>query len=232
MPDSGLHLLPVLDVRPAASKQVLLALGARGTPVQKGHVHPGQYALVKLGKDVPRPFAIASPPGSDRVELLLKLPPEPTAAVLALTRDDKIAVSAPRGDGFPLARAEGKSLWLVATGSGVAPLRAVIETLLPQRARFADVSLLYGVRHADELAFADRFGQWSGRGVKVIPVVSQPAPGTWEGPVGRVQDHLPARFERPHETWAFLCGLPEMDREVSAALLSRGVGPDQIFRNY
>jgi NAD(P)H-flavin reductase len=154
------------------------------------------------------------------------------AQLASLGPGDRVPVSAPRGPGFPLARAAGRPLWLIGTGSGVAPLKAVVEALLPHRSRYADVHLLYGVRHADELAYTARFGEWAGRGVRVVPVVSQPRPRTWDGPTGRVQDHLPAKIEHPAEAWFFLCGLPEMDREVAAALLQRGVAPDQIFRNY
>ncbi len=227
-----LHPLPVVDVQEAARGQLALVLNAAGTAVARDHAHAGQYALVQLGDDVARPFAIASAPGEPKIEFLLKLPADRAAVLLGLARGDRVPVSAPRGPGFPLAQAQGRPLWLIGTGSGVAPLKAVVEALLPERARYADVHLLYGVRQADELAYAQRFGEWAGRGVHVVPVVSQPAPGTWDGPRGRVQDHLPAQIDGAAEAWFFLCGLPEMDREVAATLLQRGVAPDQIFRNY
>lgn len=232
MSDQALHPLPVVEVQEAARGQIVLTLNAAGTAVARDHAHPGQYALVKLGDDVARPFALASPPGDAKVEFLLKLPDDRAALLYGLAAGERVPVSAPRGPGFPLARAEGRPLWLVGTGSGVAPLKAVVEALLPVRSRYADVHLLYGVRYAEELAYAERFGAWAGHGVRVVPVVSQARPGTWDGPKGRVQDHLPPRLEHAALAWFFLCGLPEMDREVTAALLHRGVAPEQIFRNY
>lgn len=231
MSDAALHPLPVVAAVPAATGQLVLALRAAGTPVADAHAHAGQYALVQLGDDVARPFAIASPPGSDPLELLLKLDPARDAFVRALGRDDRVPVGPPRGPGFPLARADGRPLWLIGTGSGIAPLRAVVESLIADRHRYGDVHVVYGVRRVDELAWTDRFPAWRAAGVDVVPVVSRPD-GTWDGAVGRVQDHLPAAIPAALHAWFFLAGLPEMDREVHAALLARGVLPEQIFRNY
>jgi NAD(P)H-flavin reductase len=232
MSDAPLHPLPVILAKPAAAGQLVLLLRAAGTPVAAEYAHAGQYALVKLGDDVARPFAIASPPRAEPLELLLKLPPDRAAFVSALTDADRVPVGAPRGPGFPVARAHGRPVWLIGTGSGVAPLRAAVEEIVARRADFADVHLLYGVRRVDELAYTDRFDAWRAAGVDVVPVVSRPDAAAWTGVVGRVQDHLPPSFARPGDAWFFLAGLPEMDREVHAALLARGVSHEQIFRNY
>jgi sulfhydrogenase subunit gamma (sulfur reductase) len=224
--------LPVVAAKEAATRQVLLTLDATGTSLPQAHTIPGQYARLVLEDGVPRPFAIASAPGGSTFEFLLKVPAERVAPLLALGADDRIPMGRPQGKGFPLEAARHKSLWLVAVGSGIAPLRAVLEHLLPRRSEVKDVTLLYGVRDPAELAFTERFGAWAGHGVAVHPVVSQARAGSWDGREGHVQRHLPKAFEDPENTVVFLCGLPAMDRDVSAALLERGVGPDQVFRNW
>lgn len=223
--------LPVVSAREIASRQVLLAIAVRGSPLAAAHTVPGQYARLRPEDGVARQFVIASPPGSPTLELLLKVPPERVALLTALGSGDRVLVGRPQGDGFPMAKAEGQSLMLVGVGSGVAALRSVIEHLLPRRTSFGDVTLLYGVRHQPELAFVERFGAWAGHGVKVVPVVSRPGPG-WDGATGYVQHHLPRSFAKPSQLCVFLCGLPEMDKAVAAALLERGVGPERLFRNW
>ncbi|OGQ13334.1 MAG: hypothetical protein A2138_08795 [Deltaproteobacteria bacterium RBG_16_71_12] len=223
--------LPVVSAREIASRQVLLALAVRGSPMAAAHTVPGQYARLTLEDGVARQFVIASPPASPTLEFLLKVPPERVATLTALGPGDRVQVGRQQGDGFPMAKAEGRPLLLVGVGSGVAALRSVVEHVSPRRTAFDEVTLLYGVRHQSELAFVDRFGAWAGHGIKVVPVVSRPTPG-WDGATGYVQHHLPRSFAKPARVCVFLCGLPEMDKAVAAALLERGVGPDQLHRNW
>lgn len=223
--------LPVVSAREIAARQVLLALSARGTPLMGAHTIPGQYSRLTFEDGVPRELVIASPPGTACLEFLLKLPAERVADLTALGPGDRIPVGRPHGQGFPIAKAEHRPLLLIGVGSGVAALRSVIEHLLPRRTAFGEATLLYGVRHQGELAFTDRFGAWAGHGIKVVPVVSRPGPG-WDGATGYVQSYLPKTLPTPARVCVFICGLPEMDKAVSAALLERGVGPEQIFRNW
>lgn len=223
--------LPVVSAREIAARQVLLSLSTRGTPLGNAHHVPGQYARLTLEDGVARQFVIASPPGSANLEFLLKVPPERVASLTALGPGDRVLVGRVQGEGFPLAKAEGHPLLLVGVGSGIAALRSVVEHLLPRRTSFGEVTLLYGVRHHGDLAFADRFGDWTGHGIKVVAVLSRPEPG-WDGATGYVQQHLPRTFARPARLRVFLCGLPEMNKAVAAALLERGVGPEQLFHNW
>jgi NAD(P)H-flavin reductase len=230
-----LHALPIVSVDTIAARHALLVVDATGSAVHRGHTVPGQY--VKLGlfsDDVPRPIALANRPGPARLEFLIKAPDERLARILSLSPGEKVQTSTPLGPGFPIGKARGRDVWLFAVGSGVGPLKSVVEHILEDRAAFGEVVLHYGVRTVDELCFAPRFGAWLGQGVRVVPVVSRPHEGTraWAGATGHVQDHLPPAFVRPDDIVAFVCGLPEMEKAVIAALAQRGVGPDRVFRNW
>ena len=227
-----LHQLPVVDCRLVADRQVLLGLDGTHSPIPASHTVVGQYVRMGLLGDVPRPYALANPPGRRQLEFLLKVPAERVPALLGLSSGDKVGIGLAQGKGFPLDTLAGRPLWLFATGSGIAPLRAVIECILTRRSAYGDVTLLYGVRHASDLAFQDRFGTWVGHGIQVLPVVSRPLPDTWDGRVGHVQDHLPRSFSHPEQAVVFVCGVPEMETQLSLALLERGVGAHQIFRNW
>lgn len=239
---SDLFALPVVSVIEVAARQALLVLDARNTAVHDSHAIAGQHLLLQLlDDDVARPYAVANAPNdSGLLEFLIKLPHDRMPRVLALMPGDTVPASPCIGRGFPFdilrQRPQRADLWLCGVGSGVAPLRAAIEFLLHDRHAWGELTLLYGVRSADELCFTEHFGVWAGLGVRVVPVVSRPAvnvDGTsWSGALGYVQDHLPAAFSRPQHTHALICGLPDMEKATCAALLTRGVGPDRVHRNW
>ena len=231
MPD--LFALSVVSVAEVAERQALLVLDAAGTAVHTSHTAAGQHLLLRLfDDDVARPFAIANAPDtSGRLEFLIKLPPERMPRVTSLTTGDRIDASTCVGRGFPLHEWHDADLLLCGVGSGIAPLRAALDAVVADRHHFGTVALLYGVRTPGELCFRERFGTWAGLDVKVVPVVSRPAGTDWAGAVGYVQDHLPS-LARPDDTHVLVCGLPDMEKALASALATRGVGPQQLHRNW
>lgn len=234
-----LYALPVVSVTEVGARQALVVLDAEESPLRASHTVPGQYVKAALWRDdVPRPYAVASRPGAPWLELLVKLPAgegpdeQRRAALVSMPQGDTVRVSRCEGRGYPLAALEGQDVWLIGTGTGIAPLRSVVETLIQDRTRYGDVVVFYGVQRPADLAFSHRFGAWGGLSVRVIPVVSRPDGTGWAGATGHVQDHLPKAFPHVDKTHALVCGLPEMDRAVSALLLERGVGPDRVHRNW
>ena len=234
-----LQALPVVSVTPVGARQAHVVLDVEHSPVRASHEIPGQYVKASLWRDdVPRPYAIASRPGSPTLELLVKLPAgdapaeERRAALLTMLPGEKLRVSRAEGRGYPLDALRGQDVVIVGVGTGIAPLRSLLETMVLERTAFGELTLLYGVQRPDDLAFRARFGAWAGLSVRVVPVVSRPGDSGWSGAVGYVQDHLPKVLPHPGRTHAVVCGLPEMDRVVSARLLELGVGPERVHRNW
>lgn len=224
----------VLSSERLAEGQVLLRLDLSGTGFSDSHKRVGQYAFLGLpGEERPRPMAIASGPGSDAPEFLLKARgQEELEGWLALSQGAPLRLSAAEGAGFPLGAAHGRPLLLFAAGSAIAAIRPVVEAILKDRVRYGPVHLYYGVRTPGELAFQLDFPRWRAGGIEVTPVVSRPEGTGWTGATGYVQDHLPARLEDAEHTIAFVCGAPEMEEAVYGALAARGVDEERVFRNY
>jgi CDP-4-dehydro-6-deoxyglucose reductase, E3 len=119
---------------------------------------------------------------------------------------------------------------LVATGTGISPLRAI---LLEQLRR--DVSepllLLFGCRDATEELWGDELRELERKHprFRFVPTHSQPSTG-YNGRIGRVQAVLPALVERlGPELHAYLCGHTPMVKDCTRLLLDGGVEPAQIF---
>jgi NAD(P)H-flavin reductase len=222
----------VAAVHPEAEGLVEFILDIGETPLKGTHQRPGQYvrlSLPGLGEGV---FALASPPEPEghHWEFLLK-GGSPLADALLLRRPGEVVhTSRPEGPGFPLEEARGRSLLLFATGSGISPIRAVIESIRRERAAYGQVTLYFGVRTPDAFAYEDELHQWEKMGIRVVRTVSQPGASGWQGLTGYVQAHL---GEGPlADAAAFLSGHSIMVQEVIQALETRGVPRSAIHLNY
>jgi NAD(P)H-flavin reductase len=188
---------------------------------------PGQYHWVRLAQLGEAPFAIASPPGRGEFDYLVRRTSPLTLGWTDLEPGAPVEVSLPEGRGFPLDVARGRPLWLVATGTGWAPIRAVLATVLRERTAWGPVRAVYGAHSPAQLAWAREFEHYQRAGIEVVPTVTSATP-TWRGAVGRVQRHLGVP---PPGAVAFLCGQAEMMTEVTALLAERGLPPEQVFLN-
>lgn len=137
-----------------------------------------------------------------------------------------VTLDGPAGD-FWLRRS-GAPLLMVAAGSGLAPLLAMLRQAAEEGVSRA-VTVLFGARREEDLfvrAELDALGRdWAGL-FRFVPVLSQPGPG-WHGACGRVTDHLPALLEPGAH--AYLCGPPAMVDAVATRLADLGLPKEHTF---
>lgn len=221
----------VASVSAAAEGLVRVSL-AVPPALAASHVAPGQYLKVVIEGVGESYFAIASRPNPtrDHMELLLKLGSPVADAIAKLAPGDVIRTSTAQGKGFPMERAVGRDLVLVATGSGISPIRSVLQTVMDRRAGLEKVSLYYGARTPDSFAYKDELDAWRAARIDVFPVVSRPADTGWTGLTGYVQTHL----EGVHipTALAFLCGQKPMVEAVRKVLAERGMPAESMFLNF
>lgn len=181
-------------------------------------------------------FALASAPRPDgSVDVLVKRGGEVADAVLAEALPaGSLEVTPPLGAGFPTQPANGCHVLLFAAGSGIAPVRALIEQLGGARQKRARVILFYGQRAEGDFAFRGEFGDWQRLGVELVLCCSQPTEA-WPGARGYVQ-HVARASEFAgvplDRAVAYLSGPSEMIVGVRSALGSAGLPADRSFLNY
>lgn len=162
-------------------------------------------------------------------------PPAATAPADVALAPPSLMLRTPgvRGRGFSLSQLAGRDLLLVAAGSGIAPLRAVLQLLRSQRQQFGRVALYYGERTESDLAYRRELEGLREAGVDVEPVLSRP-PSGWAGGSGYVQHYLQLRPPPwlGQNTVALLCGQSAMVSEVTALLRQHAVPLSQILMNY
>ncbi|KAK3442647.1 hypothetical protein EUGRSUZ_B02879 [Eucalyptus grandis] len=234
---------PLSLVESAAESLFHVSIDVSDAPELVGsHARPGQYLQLRV-PDAAKPtfLAIASPPSlaaaRGEFEFLVKSVAGSTAEVLCgLRKGDVVELSQVMGKGFDIDRIEPPedypSVFIFATGSGISPIRSLIESGFGADKR-NDVRLYYGARNLQRMAYQDRFKEWELSGVKIVPVLSQPDDG-WSGETGYVQ----AAFNRakrnlsPQATGAVLCGQKQMTEEITSILVADGVSSEKILKNF
>ncbi len=194
---------------------------------------PGQYVQVQADGQKPGFFALTgSPESPDRPELLIKQGGGVADLLYAAKPGDVVQVSAPQGPGFPAEHLLGKNVLLIGVGSGLAPLRSVLLSILANRADYGErVMLVYGARTPFDIPFRPEIVGWRAH-VEVYKAMSQPGDADWSGYVGYVQ-HLLADLDIPAEqTTACLCGMSPMVDGVKAALADMGIAEDDVYLNF
>lgn len=185
------------------------------------------------GKMITRAYSIASAPDQRharlrRFELYLNLAPEGVFSPLlfAMKSGETVEMRPPLGM-FVLRQPPRESLF-VATGTGIAPFRSILQAHLS--AESPQFTLLYGVRHESHLMYRAEFEDLTARypQFRFWPTLSRPEAG-WSGRIGHVQGHLDEALDGRRDADVYLCGLKLMVDDVRARLKAAGFDRKQIF---
>jgi CDP-4-dehydro-6-deoxyglucose reductase len=141
---------------------------------------------------------------------------------------DLLDVELPLGQ-FRFHEEDYRQLLMIATGTGIAPIKAILESLLDDP-DCPPVALYWGVRDASWLYVDDDIRGWADRlyEFRYEPVLSRPGPG-WEGRTGHVQDAVLDDIHDLSDHSIYLCGSPNMIRDAKRAFLARGASVEHLY---
>ncbi len=162
------------------------------------------------GRDLRRAYSIASSPENPLIELCVKRVDGGPGTTYLYNLGDSSTFRgfAPYGD-FVYEPKAGKHAIFIATGTGIAPFRAMVQSEHYRKEPPVTATCLLGVRTEDEVLYHEEFSKL--QGLKWVPTVSQPQ-GNWNGLRGRVTDYLRGLgADFPWlDTEYYLCGNGEM----------------------
>jgi len=192
----------------------------------------GQYAKVVYPNGIEKYYSIASIPGDTGLEFHIRRSGEGSSSshfVLdELAIGDPVTVTAPMGESYLRADHPGPML-CVAGGSGLAPIRSIVETSLrdqPER----EVHLYFGVRDERDIYFEERFTSLADSHDRFFftPVLSEPS-GETARRTGFVHEAVASDLSDFSNWKAYLCGPPIMVDSVKDLLKQHGVHDDDIY---
>jgi CDP-4-dehydro-6-deoxyglucose reductase len=193
---------------------------------------PGQFLSLThtFGEDeITRAYSIASPPDGHRFALCANLVDGGhfSPFLFSLVPGDEIDFKGPYG-AFILRRPLSDSIF-VATGTGIAPFRSILQAKLRENSdrRF---TLIFGVRHEAGLLYNDELRALA-RGCPTFdyqPTLTRP-PDHWTGLTGRVQPHTLTALGERRDMDVYICGLREMVDDLRSKLKESGLDRKRII---
>jgi ferredoxin-NADP reductase len=206
-------------------------------PTWQSHA-PGQHVDVRLtapdGYSTERSYSIASAPAQGRIEITVqRVPDGEVSPYLVGTAElgDQIEIRGPIGGYFVWPSDDREPVMLVAGGSGVVPLMAMIRTRAEADSRTA-FRLIYSIRSPDELIYANelRTRIRDDRGLDVTYAYTRHAPPEWPGMVGRVDGPrlISAGWPADLMPRVYVCGPTGFVEAVADLLVKQGHSAERI----
>ena len=223
----------VVFTRPETRRAKTITFDCPGWP---GH-SPGQHVDIRLtaedGYTAQRSYSIATPSDGSRLALTVELVGDGEVSpylIDEMREGDQLELRGPIGGYFVWEPGMGGPLQLIAGGSGIVPLMAML------RARVAvgaddPVRLLASARSYEDIIYREELARIGAvGGISITHTLTRSQPEGWEGPARRVdRAMLETLVWSPAESpLCFVCGPTGFVEAVATGLVEMGHGPERI----
>jgi ferredoxin-NADP reductase len=200
---------------------------------------PGQHVDVRLtaqdGYQAERSYSIASAPGQhQQIDLTVERVTDGEVSpflIDVLMQGDRFEVRGPIGGYFVWDAIDTEPLLLIAGGSGIVPLMAMIR----QRARSGSAvacTLLFSSRTPEDVIYAGELEQLSARddGLRVVYTFTRTQPPGWTGYARRIDAQMLGEIieQTGRAAQVFVCGPTPLVESAAQGLVGLGLAPAQI----
>lgn len=192
---------------------------------------PGQYIDFLLEDGRRRSFSLANAPNGETMELHLRVTPQGRFAHWVLNDMPEKAIlqfEGPLG-AFYIREDSQRPILLMAGGTGMAPVKAMLEDLLARGVQ-RPLHLFWGVREQRDLYLGGLLDRWLREHpqLRYTPVLSEPD-ATWSGERGWVHEALLRAYPDLHGREVYISGPPAMVRAGKRAFTTAGLDADHLF---
>lgn len=193
---------------------------------------PGQFVQLWIPGAGEAPISVCSGEIDGGFELCVRKTGRVTDALFNLNEGDWVGIRGPYGMGFPVDEYRGKDLVLIAGGLGIAPIRSLLQYILDRREEFGKLTLIYGMRHSQQLLFRQELKVLLRRKDMHVYIAAEEVVGpdlpsvSWQ--LGRVTDMIKLA-EIDQGFLSAICGPPVMYKYVVNELIAKGLNDNSIW---
>ncbi len=224
----------VVDTRPETPRAKSLFLEVPGWEGHKAGQHVDVRLTAEDGYQAQRSYSIASAPEDERLALVIeRLEDGEVSPYLTdeLRVRDRLELRGPIGGWFTWETKEGGRLLLVAGGSGIAPLMAMIRHRAAARSD-APARLLYSSRSREEAIYAEELERLAAvdGALEIFHTLTRSQPPGWTGYNRRIDREMLEEVGWPSEErpLVFVCGPTPLVETVATALVELGHDPTRV----
>ena len=193
----------------------------------EGDVKPGQFFEVSIPKFGEAPISVSGI-GEGTIDLTIRRVGKVTNEIFTNYVGDKLFLRGPYGNGFDVNDYKGKEITVVAGGTGLSPVRGVVEYFVKNRSEAESFNLICGFKSTEDILFVDDLKDWEDT-IDLTLTVDKAEEG-YKGNVGLVTKYIPELEIKDINNSVFIVvGPPMMMKFTVLEILKRGVPEENIW---
>lgn len=192
-----------------------------------GDVQPGQFFEVSIPKFGEAPISVSGI-GENYVDLTIRRVGLVTNEIFERYEGDSLFMRGPYGNGFILDNYKGKELVVVAGGTGLSPVRGVVDYFAKNPSENKGTTLIAGFKSPKDMLFKDDIKSWNGT-IDVVITVDSAEEG-YDGNVGLVTKYIPElKINDMENVQIIVVGPPMMMKFSVQEFLKLGIKEENIW---
>ncbi len=191
-----------------------------------GDVKPGQFFEVSIPKFGEAPISVSGI-GENYVDLTIRKVGKVTNEIFENQVGNSLFMRGPYGNGFNLEDYKGKELVVVAGGTGVSPIRGVIDYFGNHSQEVQGLHVIAGFKSPKDILFKEDITRWEDQMDLIVTVDATEEPGYRTGLVTAYIPDLP--IKDMSQAAAIVVGPPIMMKFAVAELMKKGFTEEQIW---
>lgn len=193
----------------------------------EGKVKPGQFFEISLPKYGEAPISVSGI-GEGTVDFTIRKVGRVTNEIFENYVGDRLFLRGPYGNGFDIEIYKRKELIIVAGGTGVSPVRGIIEYFAHNPEDAERVTVIAGFKSPEDMLFKADLPLWKERLNLILTVDNDLGMEGYQ--TGLVTKYIPeVEIKNMQNAAAIVVGPPVMMRFSVQELLKRGIREEQIW---
>lgn len=194
------------------------------------HINYGQFVQVSIPKVGEAPISISDFDEEEgTIDLLIRRVGTVTDGIFQLKVGDTLYLRGPYGNGFPYETYKDQNVIIIGGGSGVAPVRSIINRIYNHADEVQKLQVLFGFKNKELILFKEDIAKWRESMDLVVTLDEGQACEAYG--IGKVTDHLDGLSllkdeKHMRDLQVIIVGPPLMMKFTAMAIANYGV-PDQ-----